>query len=304
MNTSSPPHWRLGFFLSLSTALLWGVLPLALKPLLGSLDAITITWYRFVGALLFVWIWLRWQGQLPPWRNLHGPALGLTLIAVAGLIGNYLCYLLSLDYIAPASAQTLIQLAPMLFLLGSVWLFRERFNRWQWGGFLLFVVGLLLFFNVRLRSFAAQSDFVPGLLWMIVAAISWAGYALAQKALLRYFSSPQILLMIYLIASVLLLPFVHVEQRLLLDAAGYGLLAFAVANTILAYGAFAEALVYWEGARVSATLAVTPLITLLASALLFWWRPHWVVIETLNVWSYAGALLVVAGSMLSALKRD
>ncbi len=304
MSSSSRPNWRIGFFLSLSTAFLWAILPLALKHLLGPLDAITITWYRFVGALFFLWIWLRWRGQQPDWRALQGSALGLLLVAVVGLIGNYYCYLISLDHIAAASAQTLIQLAPMLFLLGSLAIFHERFNAWQWAGLGLFILGLLLFFNLRIAAFQQQRDFIPGLLWMLLASVSWAFYALAQKALLRYFSSPQILLMLYLFASVLLLPFAHVEQRAHLDAVGYGLLAFTIFNTLLAYGAFAEALAHWESSRVSATLAVTPLITLLTSVAVAAFRPQWVQLEVVNGWSYVGAILVVSGSMISALKRD
>ncbi len=45
-----PRNWKLGFGLSLITAVLWGILPIALKVALTELDAWTITWYRFAGA--------------------------------------------------------------------------------------------------------------------------------------------------------------------------------------------------------------------------------------------------------------
>lgn len=296
-------RWRIGLVLSLSTALLWGVLPMALKALLGELDAWTIVWYRFVAALVFLWLWLRVQRKTPNWKTLDRKVVFAILVAVAGLIGNYVCYLVAIDYISPAGAQTLIQMAPMLFLLGSVYFFKESFNRWQKAGFLIFVGGLVLFFNQRIALFHQQADFVSGLFWMIAASITWAAYALAQKQLLKSFSSPEILLMIYLVASVVLLPFAHSEHVHQLTHAGWYLLIFACLNTLLAYGAFAEALVHWEGSRVSATLAITPLITIFSCHLLNYFWPGSIATEPLNAWSYAGAGLVVAGSMVTALKR-
>ena len=48
-------RWRLGLALTLITALSWGVLPIALKIMLTIMDAVTVTWYRFLIAsvLLF-----------------------------------------------------------------------------------------------------------------------------------------------------------------------------------------------------------------------------------------------------------
>jgi drug/metabolite transporter (DMT)-like permease len=296
-------RWRIGLGLSLSTAFLWGVLPLALKHLLRSLGPFTITWLRFLAALFILGTWLRLRKGLPDPALLRGRTVGLVLLAIAGLVGNYVTYLLSMERLTAAGAQTLIQLAPMLFLVGSVWLFRERFGAGQWLGFVVFVIGLALFFNQRLGLLAEQPRFVAGFGWILVSSISWAVYALAQKALLKVYSSPAILVLIYLTASVVLLPLARLEPRQPLDGLGYALLAFACINTVLAYGSFAEALVHWEASRVSAALAVTPLITIFTTEVMAWLRPGTVQMEPLNGLSYAGAALVVAGSMVCALKR-
>ena len=47
-----------------------------------------------------------------------------------------------------------------------------------------------------------------------------------------------------------------------LDAIGLWLLAYCALNTLVAYGAFAEALAHWEASRVSTILATTPLLSL------------------------------------------
>ena len=51
-------HHIAGFFLSLTAAAMWGVLPVALKELLAGMDASTVVWYRFVvaGIALFAWL--------------------------------------------------------------------------------------------------------------------------------------------------------------------------------------------------------------------------------------------------------
>jgi drug/metabolite transporter (DMT)-like permease len=296
-------RWRVGLGLSLTTALLWGVLPMALKQLLRTLGPLTITWLRFLAALLILGAWLRLRKGLPDPALLRGRTVLLVVAAIVGLIGNYVTYLVSMERLTPAGAQTLIQLAPMLFLLGSVWLFKEPFGRWQWLGFIGFVVGLVLFFNQRIGLLAQQPRFVAGFFWILLSSVAWAGYALAQKELLKVYSSPAILWLIYLAASLVLLPLASLEPRLPLDVLGYVLLAFCCVNTVLAYGSFAEALVHWEASRVSAALAVTPLVTIFLSEWLAWLHPGSVQIEPLNGLSLAGAALVVAGSMVCALKR-
>jgi drug/metabolite transporter (DMT)-like permease len=47
---SSSGRWKLGLALALTTALCWGLLPIALKIVLAGMDAWTITWYRFAAS--------------------------------------------------------------------------------------------------------------------------------------------------------------------------------------------------------------------------------------------------------------
>ncbi len=48
----SSGRWRLGLGLALTTAILWGFLPIGLVLLLDYMDAYTIVWYRFLFAAL------------------------------------------------------------------------------------------------------------------------------------------------------------------------------------------------------------------------------------------------------------
>lgn len=291
-----------GFSLALTTAVLWGMLPIALKIVLTSLTANTITWVRFLVAALFITAVLYRQNALPSFRFANHTIRKLMAIAVVGLLLNYILYLMGLDRLSAETAQVVIQLAPFLMMLGGVIIFRERLLLWQKIGALLLVVGLLLFFNSRLVTLLSQfGNDSLGVLLVIIAAITWAAYALAQKQLLLHYSSQQIMWFIYLAGAVSFLPLSDVAPIAELTALHWAMLGFCCVNTIVAYGAFAEALEHWEASKVSAVLAITPLLTILFANLVHWLWPSTPTPEQLNHWSLLGACLVVLGSAVTAL---
>lgn len=291
-----------GFMLALVTAVLWGMLPIALKHLLVDLTANTITWIRFLVAALFVSAVLWQQKAVPSLRGLSRKATILLSIAIAGLLSNYILYLMGLHLLTAETAQVVIQLAPFLMMMGGIFIFREQLLLWQKIGATLLVIGLLLFFNERLLLLLTQfgQDSI-GVLLVIIAAVTWACYALAQKQLLMTFNSQQIMWFIYLAGAFCFLPMADLNPVLSLSALQWGLLAFCCLNTIVAYGAFAEALEHWEASKVSAVLAITPLLTILFANIVSWLFPDAAPAQTLNLWSIAGALLVVSGSAITAL---
>ncbi|WP_423186412.1 DMT family transporter [Alishewanella sp. d11] len=291
-----------GLMLALTTAILWGVLPIALKILLEVFTANTITAIRFLVAAVIVGIWLGMRGKLPKLALLKQLKIAwLMVVAIVGLLLNYIFYLSGLHLLTAETAQTLIQLAPFLMMLGGIIIFKERFLFWQRVGATLLVMGLLLFFNERLFTLLSQAGSETlGVLLVVVAAITWAAYALAQKQLLMHYNSKQIMYLIYFAGTFAFMPvsdFAPVADLTLLQ---WSLLLFCCLNTVVAYGAFAEALHHWEASKVSAVLAITPLLTILSANVVAWIWPQFSP-QQLNLWSWMGALLVVAGSALTAL---
>ena len=226
----------------------------------------------------------------------------LLLIAVMGLLSNYIMYLSGLNFLTAETGQVVIQLAPFLMMLGGVIIFKERLLLWQKAGALLLVAGLLLFFNERLVALILQAGTETlGVLLIIAAAVTWAGYALAQKQLLVSYSSKQIMYLIYIAGALAFLPVSDFTPLLNMTTLHWALLVFCCLNTVVAYGAFAEALHHWEASKVSAVLAVTPLFTILFAQLVAWLVPDFINAQALNIWSWIGAALVVSGSALTAL---
>jgi drug/metabolite transporter (DMT)-like permease len=297
-------RWKYGLGLALVTTLMWGLLPVALKSLLAVLDPWTVTWYRLSLAAAVLAAFVIPRHGLTPFRRLGSSGIILLVIAVSGLCANYIAYILGLDRISPGTAQVVIQLAPMFLLLGSLWVFRERFSAVQWAGAAVFTAGLFFFFNRRLEEiFTSIGSYTLGVLGVVAAAVTWAGYALAQKQLLRKMPSSLIMLVVYLGGTAVFLPFSHPEKVTELDGVYLGLLAFGALNTLVAYGCFAEALNHWEASRVSAALTTVPLVTLAAVEAGAVWFPAYVTSEDLNLWSVVGAGMVVAGAMAASLFR-
>ena len=52
--TATGERWKLGLLLALSTATMWGVLPIALKGVLETLDPLTTTFFRFSLAAVLI----------------------------------------------------------------------------------------------------------------------------------------------------------------------------------------------------------------------------------------------------------
>jgi len=299
-------RWQLGLSLALLTAVFWGVLPVAITAILPAMDVLTITWYRLLVAAVLVGGYQYYKGGLG-WRQLRRANLALYMLAaVTGLVINYLLWAIGLDYSSTEATQVVIQVAPLLLMVISVWLYKEPFGSWQVLGLMVFIAGLLLFFYrsiVNVFEGGGSSRYHQGILIVFVSALSWVVYGLAQKRLLKDFRSPQILATIYIGGAFFLLPLAKPEQLLNLDQTQLYCLVFASFSTIVSYGAFAMAMEHWQASRVSATVAITPLTSVLAVHIAAWALPGIVTPEQLSWLSWLGAFLVVAGTMTIALVK-
>ncbi|HCF27667.1 MAG TPA: EamA family transporter [Cyanobacteria bacterium UBA11049] len=300
----SSGRWRLGLALSLLAVLLWGVLPIALKIMLQVLDVYTLTWFRFAIAFGLLAVYLALRRKLPSLQQLRSASLGLLAIATIFLAVNYLLFVQGLALTSANNAEVLIQLAPVLFGLGAIAIFKERYTLRQWAGMAVLVLGFVLFFHEQLRTLiTGASNYLIGSSLIIIAAAAWAVYALAQKQLLQQLSSANVMLIIFGGCALMFSPVAAPQQIFKMSPLHLGTLLFCGLNTLVAYGAFAEALEHWEASRVSAAIALTPLCTLVAVEIVSSAMPNLIAPEPLTILGIVGAILVVAGCMAIALGR-
>ncbi|MBS0055978.1 DMT family transporter [Yersinia sp. Marseille-Q3913] len=293
----------LGIFLALTTAVFWGALPIAMKQVLEVMEPFTIVWYRFTMAAIGLGIILASRRQLPSLKLFRQPRwLLLLIVATCGLLGNFIFFSSSLQYLSPTTSQVIGQLSPVGMMIASVLILKERMRVTQVIGAGMLICGLLLFFNTSLHEiFTRLTDYTLGVVLGVCAATVWVSYGVAQKVLLRRMASQQILLLLYVLCAIALFPMAKPAVIFQLNGWQFACLLFCGVNTLVGYGALAEAMARWQAAQVSALVTLTPLFTLFFSILLALIWPDNFVAPSLNLVGYVGAFVVVAGAMFSAI---
>ena len=290
----------LGFLFALITAMAWGSLPVALKQVLSSMSVQTIVWYRFVTASLVLFILLGYKNKLPQIAKL-GYYGWLVVVGIIGLAGNFFLFNSSLNYIEPSVAQIFIHVSSFGMLICGIFVFKEKLGMHQKIGLVLLLIGLGLFFNDRLDIFTGLNAYSTGVLISISASLVWVVYGMAQKLMLRKFSSQQILLMIYLGCALVFTPFAEFSQVENLTPFALGCFIYCCLNTLFGYGAYAEALNRWDVSKVSVVITLVPLFTILFAHIAHYIDPTDFTAPELNTISYIGAFIVVCGAILSAI---
>jgi drug/metabolite transporter (DMT)-like permease len=293
---------NLGLALAAACMLAWGTLPIALTLLLRTLDPVTLTWFRVCVSAIVLVIVLAHRGALPALRELDWRGWGLLVLATAGLLSNYIGYLIGLELTTPANIQVLSQLSPLILVGGGVWLFGERLARPQLIGFGALIGGLGLFFADQLGAMAERADrYLLGTAVIVGASITWSIYGLAQKQLLTRMPSQSLMVCVYAGCALALTPLAQPTGLSELSAFESGLLAYCALNTVVAYGAFSASLEHAEASRVGAVISLTPVATVGFIGLTEVLSPGLLVAEHLSLTTLLGALIVVGGSVMASL---
>ncbi|MCX7554316.1 DMT family transporter [Marinicella sp. S1101] len=300
--TSQTENWKKGLIFSLITVLFWSTLPVSLKISMSATDAMTLTWFRFLVAALFTLLLLLHRNKLKEFKGLVVTDWLWLGLAALMLIGNYVLFLIGLEMTSPANAQVFIQMAPLLMTLGGVLIFKEAFNRMQFLGVISIITGLILFFNDQIKQILSE-DYSVGIWVMFAAALTWAIYALIQKKLAGRLSSQSILGFIYAFATLALFYWADLDNYHTITTTQWLAIAYACINTVIAYGAFGEAISHWNASRVGMVLALTPVTTLLFINAFAYFFNDLISAESIQLIGYIGMAFIVTGSMLASLKK-
>ncbi|MBI5593321.1 MAG: DMT family transporter [Deltaproteobacteria bacterium] len=284
------------------TAALWGILAIVLKYALQRFSGNTIIWFRFTFSFVFLsGYYLIHRPQF--FEILIKPPI-LGILAGLALAGNYLGFTSGVALTSPSNAQILIQISPLLVAVVGVAYFKERLTLLQKSGFGIAASGFVLFYWDQLHHLMISSQqYTRGNLWIIFGAITWAGFAVCQKLLVRIWTPQQTNLLIYLVAALVFFPLAvfHEFQGLVLS--DWLTLIFLGANTLIAYGTLGEALKLLPANQVSAIIVLNPLITLIVVGVLSVRQLPWLSSESTTMIGYAGALVLLAGVGLVVKKE-
>ena len=238
------------------------------------------------------------------WQNRHWIRENARRYLVLGACGMWICgaWVYQAGYSTSAMNISLIYAcAPVLIAVGSVLWLGEHLSARQFLGVAIALAGVV---NVVVRgdwTHLMQVELVPGDLWIVAAAISWAAYSLLQRSWPTRLGSTAQLAVICLAGSVILLPFACWEA---LDASTPALTGTAMLLMLLAAllpGVGAYWIYGWTqkilgASRVAVTLYLAPLYAALVT---------WLMLNEPMGWHHlGGAILILSGVALVTVRRS
>ena len=298
-----------GILFAIITAMLWGVLAIVLKVSLNQLAPVDITWFRFF--LAFVSLSAYYLMRKPSHLRILKRPPALLVIATLCLAVNYYGFIEGVHLTTPGVAQVFIQLGPVLLAVSGFTIFKEKLNWRQAAGLVLVVSGLIIFYREQLSvkgfstttEIASLASWKTGILWVLLAAVTWAAYSVLLKVLVLKFPPMQLNLVIFGLPAFLYLPFVNFSHFAGIGISGWLILLFLGFNTLFAYGLLSLAIQYTEANKISVILVLNPLLTFAIMALLGTWGVSWIAHEHFSWITLTGALVVLAGAVLTILRK-
>lgn len=293
-----------GILFAAITALVWGFLPIKLKVALGFADAFTIVWFRFAIAFLFLSLFYLTKNR-EALKILFRPPI-LAIIAALALAFNYYGYIHGIALTTPGSAQIIIVSGPMSLALAGFLFFGEKINRYQILGFLVLLLGFVLFYFDKISGLTNTADFNIGSLWVLSAGLSWGLYAALQKKLVRSYNPQQLNLVFYGLSTLIYLPTVNFPQISTFNFNQWGLMILLGLNTLIAYGCIGEALKRIPANQVGVIVTLNPLLALMTIGILTNLGFTFIDPENLGILGISGAVLFIVGAILviSRGKKD
>jgi drug/metabolite transporter (DMT)-like permease len=295
------PHYLRGIIMTLVTTLLWGFLPVILKIALNTFSAGTIASFRFFFAFVVLYLILSLNGSQPH-RFLRKPPL-LGILAGASLAANYFAMTQGVNLSSPSNAAILIQLAPVLMVVVGLTFFKERVTWQQLSGFVVAALGFYLFYRDQLAHVKDMAIYSSATGYIFFAAAIWVLYISCQKTLSRSYGAQSLNLLVYGVAAVVLVTKVEWAEFLGIGWKDWLLLVILGINTLLAYGALAEAVKCIPLTIISPVITMNPMITLMAMLVLPQFSSGSLVPETIGTGGYIGAVVAIVGVVLVIVKK-
>lgn len=230
------------------------------------------------------------------------------LLAGILLSCNYYGYMRGIDLTTASNAQIMIQIGPLTLLFIGVFYFKESLRLAQWLGILIACLGFIFFNWDQVLVALEHSDiYIAGNIWILFAALSWAIFAALQKQVLvtdvKNWSPQMINLIVYAVCSFTLLPYTQFTALEPLNLWQWFVLFLLGFNTLVAYGAFSEALNSIPASQVSLVITLNPLLTILFVNLITYFGFDFIKPEPIHWRGFLGAFCVVAGVALAVSLR-
>lgn len=254
---------------------------------------IQMTFIRWAIAIVLLWP-LAHYIERPVWKDVWKSWKLLTTMSLLGIIGyNFLLYE-ALKYTTPVNASLVNSISPILIVVLSTFLLRERLTRWNLIGLVLSLGGVLMVLTNGRIGDLAEVQYNAGDLLMLLAVLLWSVYSIMGR---KMTAIPPIAAtaVSVIIGLVILLP-VTLYQGLPSSVSTQGLLGITYMGLFPSVGAFVfwnVSLRYIDASRVGIFLYLIPVFTAIISLLMG---------KTITAVQIAGGIMVFIGVYINGKK--
>ena len=173
------------------------------------LDAYGFIVFRVGGAtLLFwlVWIVMKWSGKMPSEKIKWSDSPRIIAAAFFGIAVNMLCFFKGLSLTSPISAAVIMVSTPMIVLVLSAIILKERLQKRMIMGLVLGLIGTT-FLILYGKSVGNAPNAGLGNLLVLINAISYGFYLILVKKLMHTYNAFTFVKWLYLVGFFMVLPF-------------------------------------------------------------------------------------------------
>jgi len=281
---------RKGYLMALLSALGFSSLGLFAKLIYAQGFSVTqsLAW-RFSLAALLLWIFVLLTGRYRYSRQVY---IRVLLLAFFGFVPQAGLYFLTVRYLDPGLASLLLYLYPAFVIVIVLLFFRQKPSPRQLGA-----LGLA-FFGCILTLWTSSDYPLPGIVFGLLVAISYAGYLSASERVLKgvdpVFATALIMAVAALVYWLLTLLSGSVQFPNS-PLAFVGIFGIAVISTILPVVTLFSAIGLVGTANASLVSTAEPLFTIVLSAIFIG--------ERLTVTQLAGAACILAALLVLNARR-
>lgn len=286
--------YKVGLLFAAGTSFCWAVLAIVLKYALDFADSGSIAWFRMLTAAVSVSVFFAFKN--PKKLKILWSPPKLAVIAGVLLAINYFSYMKGLELTSVINAQVMIQLATIFLILAGIFYFKEFLSLLQWFGVFIAGCGFVSFYWDQLLHFSDNlQTYFYGNLWLLLASIMWAAFAVSQKKLSFKINPQQSNMLIYSIAAISLIVLADFKSLANLNFQQWLILFILGLNTVIAYGCLGEALKRAPASHVGFVIALDPLGTFLILQIMNVYNINIIENNPIYLHEWIGALLVAAG---------